>query len=312
MGAIGGMLRAFGDKNPELGVSSAVKNPDLARKLKATTKDYEKYKEQAGTGYENFLRQFNLQEPQAQGFGQQELGELNKIYDTGAGSLQRELERLRMERDQARETGLQRGFQFALGNLNRSRLMRDAGGPSSYDRASLTKSAADLAIQSLLERNAQERADFGYLTNLRQGGVGQRAGLLDTLANRSFIPSTTRQNLLNTDMGFLQNLMNLDQLNTFYAPYKKRTGTEAWAQGFDAIDQAIMNAASIVGSIYGMGGGGGTSIGGGAGGSFAAPNSAFGGGTGFMQGTGYAPSSGMGTGWNPMGGWQGFSTSMYG
>lgn len=268
MSFVGDIMKSF-DKSKDLSVARQVKSTALQKRLQGNISDYDKLKGDTSAAFTDFKSKFGASEPGVQAFGQQELGELNKVYDTGAGSLQNELERLRMEREGAREAGLNRGFEFARGAMNRSNLLGDTAGTSSYDRATLTKAASDLAIQSLLERNAQERGDFGYLTNLRQGAIGQRGGLEDMLNRRVFIPTDIQSNTLNTQNQALNQMMGLNNQNMIYAPYEKKSGISAWADSLGALESGAQTAMSAYGGSGGnvssmfSGAGGGSGSGGG-------------------------------------------------
>lgn len=250
MGAVGGVLRATSGP-PSVSTVSSVKNPALQANIDAAIGGFGDYVNQGNAAFANYLSQWNAGQPGAAARTGQEIGALDQFYN---GGMANQLAQLRAQRARAMTNAADVASQQAIRALNASRVTGQ-GGLSSYNQRLAMANLTPIRVQAALDDANQARADLGYLTQNQIGLAGQRQGMANQLAGYGLVPTQQRLAMLQGQAGYLGMLGNLDQQNKFYGLQQK---PNMWADVADSLDQGILNAAAIYGSVGapGMGGGG--------------------------------------------------------
>lgn len=159
----------------------------------------------------DYAKQILSGQPQAQEFANQETNSVNQIYDPNG--IQAQLDHLNRQEQAAQNIAAQNAASGVRRNINAQRV---GGGSSSYlDRLlaqQLYTNAAGVA-----GRGAQQgRADLTWLTGQRNGAIGQRTNILNTLAQRGLMPTLAGQQIQSGALDNLSRLANLDYGNNIY------------------------------------------------------------------------------------------------
>lgn len=213
-----GLDKAFGtSKNPKTIYN--VKNPEIQTRLGTSIKDYDTVKSSGASALGDYITEYFSNDPAARTRTGQEISNLDRYFDGGAAG---ELAGLRSSRAAAVQSAADRAAEYALANVSRSRAMGE-GGPSSWDKRLALKSTGDIFTQAAIDNALQERNDWDFLERSRLSTTGQRTALDDALAGRSLVPEMARRKMFGEDLGFLNQLMAIDQGNKFYG-LKNRPG----------------------------------------------------------------------------------------
>ena len=260
MGAIGGGLRAFSG-DPKYKVLRNVKNQKIDSLISSGLSDYESFVPDQKKATDAFAAAFEAETPGAQERTGQEVGVVDRVYSGGLAS---DLAGLRRQRFDARSKSVDLALKNARQQTNAARILR-GGGNSSYAQKLGLDLANRVNAQALLEDADAARADYANVFNQQLGLMGRRSAMRDALAGRALVPQAQRQADFASRLGILGGLNELEKSNTFYGLQQEKSTAEKWAQLADALDQGIMNAASIAGSFMGggmggMGGGGGLKL----------------------------------------------------
>lgn len=255
MGAVGGVIRAVSGP-PSVSTVSSVKNPALQGNIDQLISGYKTIANSGDTALSDYISKYMAGEGAASQRTGQEIGAMDQFYN---GSMNNQLAQLRAQRASAMTDAANVAAQQAIAAQDRSRVT-GSGGLGSYNTRMTMASLQPIRVQAALDNANQERQDLGYVTGQQLGLAGQRTALANQQAAYGLVPQQTRMQLASQEAGYLGQLGNLDQQNKFYGLQQK---PNTWADVADSLDQGIMNAAAIYGSMGGgMGGMGGKKDGG--------------------------------------------------
>jgi hypothetical protein len=244
MGLVGGILRATGSQ--DVNVVSKVKNPQIQGQIDRSLGDLNANRAGEQAGLDDYISKYLANTANAERQTGQETGAIDKFYN---GDMANQLSQLRASRQKAvgdaADVAAKQGLRSAAGNL----VAGDGGGGSYASRLAMG-ATIPVKTQAALDNANQERADLNYLTTNQVNLAGARTGMQDTLAARGLMPSSARAAVYSRDLNQLGQATNLDQANKFYG-LKKDSNTAA--DIVDSVDQGIMNAAAIYGSVAGGG-----------------------------------------------------------
>lgn len=248
MGAVGGVLRATSGP-PQVSTISSVKNPALQGNIDSLISGYKSLASSGDTALSDYISKYMAGQGAADKRTGQELGSMDQFYN---GAMSNQLAQLRAQRSSALTNAADVASQQAIASENRSRVSGQ-GGLGSYDTRMAMANLTPIRAQAALEDANQARADLGYVTGNQLGLTGQRQGIANQNAAYGLVPEQTRLAMMQGRSGYLGSLGNLDQQNKFYGLQQK---PNMWADVADSLDQGILNAAAIYGSVGGgMGGG---------------------------------------------------------
>jgi hypothetical protein len=250
MGAIGGILRATSGP-PSVSTVSSVKNKALGANIDNAIAGYGQVASQGDQALSDYISKYMAGEGAAQNRTNQEIGGIDQFYN---GAMANQLAQLRAERASAMTNAADVATKQALRAQSNSRLT-GSGGLGSYNSRQTIAALQPIRVQAALDNANQARTDLGYITQNQLGLTGQRNALAANQAAYGLVPQQQRLAMLQQRAGYLGNLGNLDQQNTFYGLQQK---PNMWADVADSLDQGILNAAAIYGSVGspGMGGAG--------------------------------------------------------
>lgn len=171
----------------------------------------------------DFAKEYIANRPMAQRAAQQEVGAVDQIYGSGAGSLEQRLAALNNERQAATNAAAQSAYAQAIRADKANRMF---GGNSSYNNRLFARNLYNINAEGAGRAADQSRADLMYLTEQRQGATGRRAQILDELARRNLVPAAAAQQFEGTNLGLLGQVADLDYGNHVYespeAAYTRR------------------------------------------------------------------------------------------
>lgn len=246
MGAVGGVMRAFG--SDDVNVTSKVKNQGIQSQIDASLGDLGTLRGAQGTALDDYISRYLAGTKNAETQTGQEAGAIGQFYN---GQMSNQLAALRGQRQTAVNNAADIATKQALKGVAGNSLAREGGGGSYAQRLAIG-ATAPIRAQAAVDNANQAREDLGYLTTNQVNLAGSRTALQDKLAGRSLVPLQQRQALYGQNLGLLGQVTNLDQANKFYGLEKEKN---PWADAADSIDQGIMNAAAIYGSVGGGAGG---------------------------------------------------------
>lgn len=261
MGFIGGALRAF-QGDPTFNTIHNVKNADLQKQIDASLTGFQTLKDSSDASLSDYISKYLAGGADAASRTGQEIGSVDRYYN---GEVDNALAGMRTQRQTAVLSAADRAQKASLAGVHGSMLANDGGG-SSYDSRLALKNYTDISTNAALDNANQQKGDYMFSLQQQQANLGRRQSLADALTARTLVPSQLRNQQFGQQLGYLGSIENMDQANNFYGLQQHKTGLDKWAAFGDAADQGIMNAASIAGSVMGMGGMGGGAPGGGAGG----------------------------------------------
>ncbi len=251
MGMMGGIARAVGGP-PTVKTVSSVKNQALQGNIDQSITGYGDIAKQGDVALGDYISKYMSGQGAAQARTGQEVGSIDQFYN---GAMSSQLAQLRAQRGQAMTSAADLATQQALRAQSGSRLT-GSGGMGSYNSRMTIGALQPIRVQAALDNANQERADLGYVTQNQLGLAGQRNQMTAQQAGYGLVPQQQRLAMLQQRGQYLGQLGNLDQQNKFYG---LQQDPNMAADILDSMDQGIMNAAAIYGSVGspGMGGGGG-------------------------------------------------------
>jgi len=241
MGAIGGILRATSGPGQYSTVSS-VKNQALGGSINSAIGQLPSYQANINNSLGTFTSNWNAATPTTRTQTNQEVGAIGQFYN---GAMSNQLAQLRQQRQQATNAAADVAVQQALRAQDSSRLT-GSGGLSSYNTRQAMAATTPIRVQAALDNANQARADLGYVTGNQLSLAGQREALTNAQAQRALVPAQAQGSLMEQQNRVLGGLANADEANTFYGLQKS---PNMWADVADSLDQGILNAAAIYGSM---------------------------------------------------------------
>lgn len=191
---------------------SSVKNKQLAQRINEAFGNYDTVHNEGQSALGDYINNYFSDSPNATKRTGQEIGTIDRFYNGGVGG---DLATMRLTRQQAVNDAASRAAGEALAGIGRSRVGME-GGPSSYDKQLALRSIDDVRTKAALDNSQQERSDYDYLTGNQLNLAGRRQGMADQLSMRPLVPEMQRRQLFSQDLGFLGQLGQEDQANTFY------------------------------------------------------------------------------------------------
>lgn len=167
-------------------------------------------------------------QPQAQQAANQEVGAIDRIYQSGGDSLEARLAMLNRQEQAANNIAAQRA---ASGVRRGNNAARAGGGNSSYLDRLMAQQLYGIGAQNAGRGAQQGRNDLTWLTGQRTGQVGQRQNILDTLAQRGLAPAFASQQMEQGALGNLGRLADLDYSNNMY-----EMPEDSWRRRLDFLD----------------------------------------------------------------------------
>lgn len=287
------LAKWLGAEDGKTTVQRLVKNQALGKEIDQGIKDYSGIRSTGKSAFDKYFADWQAGAPMAARRAGEESAFMDRFY--APGGVENDLLQLRQRREAAANQAAELASMRAIRGLNQSRLL-DAGSPSSYALRERMRVLGDIGVRNALDRTAQERADYDYLTNQRLGLAGRRQALIDANTGRVLQPESIRRGMYGQELDFLRNLGDQDRANTFY-------GLKYDPSFAEELGTAFQNSINTMKDIYGMGIMGGGGMGGG-GGAATAPA-----GTTQWGGYSHAPGSGAPSSmqyYNPYEPWGGF------
>lgn len=244
MGAIGGILRATSGNG--VSVVKKVKSQPLQGALDNSLTDYNALRTSGNQALGDYISQYMARAGDAKTFGGQEEGAVSDFFN---GNLSTRLSQLRASRASAVNAAADVGVNQAIRASNGNALANEGGG-SSYQTRQMIGAVAPIRTAAAVDNANQERADFGFVKEGQMNNIGRRNDIINRTASFGLAPESARRSMFAQNEGFVGNMLQADQLNHFYG---LKQDTNKWADIADSLDQGILNAASIAGSVSGGG-----------------------------------------------------------
>lgn len=238
---IGGVISAFSGP-PGVSVQRKVKNPALQAQLNAALTDYQGLRTAGQQGLSDYISKYLSNQSDESKFTGQEVGAASDFYN---GNVANTLAQLRASRASAVNAAADVGAREAIQGVKGNALQGD-GGMSSYEQREAMGAVIPIRAQTAVDEANQERADYGFTTQGAIDLMGKRSQEENQQAAQTLMPYQVRSQMNSTNMGTLGNLLQADQLNHFYG---LRQNSNTAADVFNAVDQGVMEAASVYSSV---------------------------------------------------------------
>jgi len=207
---------------------STPKSPAVGSALTTAFKTNTANTTAANQSLKDYAAQVLSGQPKAQAAADQEVASVDRIYGTGGDSIEARLVELNRQEQAAANIAAQR----AAGQARRSyNAARAGGGNSSYLDRVLAQQLYAIGAGNAGRAAQQGRNDLTWLTGQRNAAVGQRANILNTLAQRSLLPIQANQQFETGALNNLGRLADLDYGNNLY-----ETPEAAWRRRIDFLD----------------------------------------------------------------------------
>lgn len=162
----------------------------------------------------DFTKEFIASRPQVQQAANQEMGSIDSMYGSGPGSVQAQLHALNLQQ----QASINQAAQSAMARAGRANSMRRLQSPnSSYLDHLYGQDLRNVAVNAAGHGAEQGRADLQYLNSNRQGLVGRRQQIIDSVLNRGFAPMNAANQVETNNLGQIGGLAGLEYGNNVYS-----------------------------------------------------------------------------------------------
>jgi len=219
---------AFNDfsGDPKFRTLRNTKSPGIASRENALLGDFDSNRTAGQAALGDYISKYLAGSADAGKRTEEEMAPLNRLYD---GGFETDQAGLRARRLSAATDMNKWRSGFAQATANRSMVGSDGSGGTYRDRL-LAGVVLPYQLQAQVQDADQASQDYYRRLGLQTGMAGTRQGMADTLAQRSLVPATARQQMFGANAGNLGSLTAIDEANNIYGVQQKTTGMQRWGK----------------------------------------------------------------------------------
>lgn len=236
------MGELFSSGSPK--VVSRVKNPKLQGGLDDLYTDYTGLKANQQQTLDDYISKYLKATKQAETNTAQEQAALDQYYN---GGLEQRLTNLRNQRLAAATAAADTAVGEALRGVKSN--IGGTGSGSSYEDRLAMGAVLPIRTGVALQNADMARGDLDYLLNAQRGLLGARTGLADALAGRALVPYGVRANMFGQNLGAMNSLLGMDQLNHFYGLQQDPSLLSQITGGINQVSDLFNAGSGLVGSF---------------------------------------------------------------
>lgn len=159
----------------------------------------------------DFTKDFIANRGQVNQYGQQEQQAVSDVYDPNG--LQKRLADINAQR----QANVNQSAQSAIGQaIRNSNVARMQSGNSSYLDRALAQQLAGINTNAAIQGSDFARQNAQYVNDQRQGNIGRRQSIIDSIMSRNLMPAQAAQQVQGYDLYNLSALTNLNNSNNVY------------------------------------------------------------------------------------------------
>lgn len=200
-------------QNPTTSITATPRSLTQQKNVQGLQGSFDQSKPAKQQSLTEFTREFLASRPGAKQALNQETQSINRVFESGPGSFEYDLDRNRRQQDAAVNMAAQRAMEQARLQNNIARMT--SGNNSYLDRA-YADAVAQIMVNQALQSGQLDRQNLMDVQNLRQNNLGRRADLTRGFVNDSLLPYTVNNQLMLQDADVIRTLGEMDRSNTIY------------------------------------------------------------------------------------------------